>query len=190
MILYKLNDLQKELLISLWDKGPGLLLELAVQVLRFPEEIAHEVADPRALGLIKANRFSGGQLGNEVLMLSDQGHRMVELLRNEQMRRELEQLEMRPNPARSSPGPSTAFTSPAKAAEESTLSGSRQQEVELLNKLGDLARQQGEFEKASGYYKQALAITRGEPLKEKPPKEEEGNTAGQAPTPHQDAGSP
>ncbi|MEM7134444.1 MAG: tetratricopeptide repeat protein [Chloroflexota bacterium] len=168
--LYQLSDLQQELLIGLQEKGPGLLLELAVQVLRFPDEISQPVAELRNLDLIKTNRFSGSSLGSEVLMLTDLGYRMVELLRNEQMRQELEQLYNRT----ASKGKEPNRIDEARSDSESTLSYAtdsaslaRQQEFELLNKLGDLARDEGDIKKARTYYEQALSITQTVPNRQR-----------------------
>ena len=76
-----LDPLERQLLLNMADKGPGLLMELAVRVLKFPEEISHSVTVLRDRGLIKAESFAGGQLGGDLLSLTDQGRQVVRLLR-------------------------------------------------------------------------------------------------------------
>jgi len=40
-----LTPLQRQIVQSLYDKGPCLLLELAVRVLKFPEEVSQPVQE-------------------------------------------------------------------------------------------------------------------------------------------------
>jgi predicted transcriptional regulator len=70
-----LTPLQRQIMQSLYDKGPCLLLELAVHVLKFPEEISQSVQELWDKGLIHAEAFSGGQFGGELLSLSEQDKR-------------------------------------------------------------------------------------------------------------------
>lgn len=138
-ILDELSPQHRQILLNLHDRGPSLLLEIAVRMLSFPDEISHYVRELRGRGLIHADGFSGGALGGEVYSLSRQGRVVVELMQSE-------------------------ATQPAPATKglERNLPGvsSRQQEMDLLQKLGDLAAQQGDLEKASTFYQQALDIAR------------------------------
>jgi len=140
-IAQTLTPLEQALLQSLQTKGPGVLLEVAVSVYKFPDEIAPEITRLRDWGLIEADTLSGVKFGNEILYLSTRGRQALDLLRDE-------------------------VRQPVKAAQsrglgEATLSvDPRQQEIDLLRKLGDLAVQAGDAVKARDYYEQALQITR------------------------------
>jgi len=72
---------QRQLLNNLSDRGPGLLLELAVRQLTFPEQISGPLADLRERGLVRAEPFGGGQLGGELYYLTTDGRQMVGWLR-------------------------------------------------------------------------------------------------------------
>jgi tetratricopeptide (TPR) repeat protein len=137
-IARRLTPDQRELLQSLSERGPGLLFELAVGVLKFPEQIGADVQLLRDLGLIETSTISGSRLGSEVLHLSPQGREVVRLLREETLHTEAK------TPALQSMAPAPPDP--------------RQTEIELLRKLGDTAAQQGEWEKAQQWYKQALEI--------------------------------
>lgn len=49
-----LTPLQRQTVQTLYDKGPCLLLELAVRDLKFPEEVSQPVQELRDRGLIQA----------------------------------------------------------------------------------------------------------------------------------------
>jgi len=66
-VAHLLGPLERELLFNLDDKGPGLLLELAVRTLHFPEEVGEPLADLRHRGLVQSDNFEGGQFGNEII---------------------------------------------------------------------------------------------------------------------------
>jgi len=137
-----LTPLQRQLLTNLADRGPGLLLEVAVRVLKFPEDVGLPLRDLTQKGLVRAETMTGGQLGNELYNLSDLGRQAVLLLRDETMRKQLEAPPTR--------GGLEALPTP----------DPRRQEIELLQKLGDLAAQAGDLEKARSWYEQALDLTR------------------------------
>ena len=61
-----LSDLQWQIVLSLRERGPGLLLEIAVRVLKFPDEVSAPLADLRARRLVAPTEFSGGAFGNEL----------------------------------------------------------------------------------------------------------------------------
>ena len=42
-----LTELQQQIILSLRERGPGLLLEIAVRVLKFPDEVNAPLADLR-----------------------------------------------------------------------------------------------------------------------------------------------
>lgn len=145
-IARRLTPEQRELVQSLSEGEPGLLVEVAVGVLKFPEEIRADVQFLRELGLVETSTISGSRLGSEVYHLSPQGREVARLLR-EVAADEALQAE--------TPGPllrSAAALPPVDP---------RQTEIELLRKLGDTAAQQGDWEKAQQWYKQALDIAQG-----------------------------
>lgn len=139
-----LTPLQRQLLVNLHERGPGLPLEVAMRMLKFPEEISESVADLRAKGLIRAEVFSGSQYGSELLSLSVRGEQMVNLLRDPVVQQEFAQSQPVATAAQAAPPPSDP----------------RQQELDLLKTLADLAVKQGNLTQASDYYKQALELTR------------------------------
>jgi DNA-binding MarR family transcriptional regulator len=136
-----LTPLQRQIVQSLYDKGPCLLLELAVRVLKFPEEVSQPVQELRDKGVIRTEAFSGGQFGGELLSLSEQGREIVHLLRNEVVRKE-------------------ALAATKGTPQQAVAPDPRQQEIELLRKLGALAEQSGDVAKARDLYEEALKITR------------------------------
>lgn len=139
-----LNPLQRQLLVNLYDRGSGLLLELAMRIFKFPEEISQPVNELRQRGLITSADYAGGQLGSEILSLSDEGRELALLLKDPAVQKELQQSSSRdlaPQAAALPPDP-------------------QQQELELVQKLAALAEQQGKLDEASQWYRQALNITR------------------------------
>lgn len=140
-----LSDLQRQIILSLRERGPGLLLEIAVRVLRFPDEVSAPLADLRARRLVTSSEFSGGAFGNELWSLTPQGEQMAVLLRDEAF---LDRLQ----PAR--------LAEPPVAAQSIAAPDPLRQEADLLQSLGDMARARGDFEKAATYYEEALNATR------------------------------
>lgn len=132
-IARQLSDLQQQILKALRDKGPGLLLEVAVRVLKFQDDVQTPLLELQSLGLVETQRVSGGPFGTELFSLTLLGNRVLHLLNDPQFAREQR---------------ATAAQNP------------QQQEVELLNKLGDVAKQKGDLDQALNFYKQALNITR------------------------------
>ncbi len=134
-----LNEVQKQILFALSDKGPAVLLEVAVRALRFPDEVGEPLVDLRQKGLVATTSLPKSAYASEMFSLTARGSDMAALLRDESFSVQVQ--EMAVAAARSEPDP-------------------RQSEVDLLKRLGDLAAQQGDFAKASQYYEQALAATR------------------------------
>lgn len=134
-----LTEVQKQVLFALADRGPAVMLEVAVRSLRFPDEVAEPLADLRQKGLVTTTGLSRSSYGNEMFSLTGLGRDMAGLLRDE------------------------SFTVQMKGVAATATRGEpdpRQSEVDLLKKLGDLAAQQGDLAKASQYYEQALEATR------------------------------
>jgi tetratricopeptide (TPR) repeat protein len=145
-IARRLTPDQRELVLSLSERGPGLLVEVAVGVLKFPEEIGADVQLLRELGLIETSTISGSRLGNEVIHLSPEGREVARLLREGAFEEALQA---------ETPAPVMRSAAAAPPVD------SRQIEIDLLRKLGDTAVQQGDWEKAQQWYKQALDIAQG-----------------------------
>ncbi|HAJ34818.1 MAG TPA: hypothetical protein DCL15_03870 [Chloroflexi bacterium] len=139
-----LSALQQQLILSLRERGPGMLLEIAVRVLKFPDEVSGPLADLRAKRLVTSTEIAGGAFGNELFSLTPQGEQMAALLRDEAF---LEQLRR-------------TQEAPAPAAQAMPAPDPLHREAELLQSLGDVARQRGDLEKAALYYEQALEVTR------------------------------
>ena len=78
-----LTPLQRQIVLALRDRGPGLLLEVAVRVLKFPEEVSQPVADLREKRLVEFSKVSGGAFGGEMIALSPAGEQMASALRDE-----------------------------------------------------------------------------------------------------------
>jgi len=129
-----LTPLQRQILASLRDRGPGALLELAVRLLKFPEEIAEPLADLQTRRLVV-----GGEGAGAAIQLTATGEQLAARLRDTAF---LQQLE------------------PPKSPAGAELAGAdaRLTQLSLLQKLGDLALQDGDSVKASDYYKQALEV--------------------------------
>jgi DNA-binding PadR family transcriptional regulator len=135
----RLTDLHRQILQCLKDKGPGLLLEVAVRVLKFTEDVYEPLRELQANGLVETQSVSGGQFGSELYTLTAAGRQVLRLLNDPDFQREA-QAAAPPSPP---PPPDP-----------------RRQEAELLNKLGDLAKEKGNLDEAMNFYKQALNITR------------------------------
>lgn len=132
-----LTLLQRQIVLSLRDRGPGLLLEVAVRVLKFPEEVSQPVADLREKRVVEFSKVSGGAFGGDMISLTASGEQLASHLRDEVFLQQLEQ--------------------PAQA---SRAWDPHEQEVILLQRLGDVAVQDGNLAAASKYYEQALKATR------------------------------
>jgi len=131
----RLPELQRRILQALKDKGPGLLLEVAVRVLKFPEDVMGPLRELQTAGLVVTQAVSG-QFGGELYSLTSMGEQVLRLLND--------------------PAFQPSLVPPLAA----TSLDPKQQEAELLNKLGDLAKEKGDLDKAVEYYQQALSITR------------------------------
>ena len=141
-----LSPLQRQILTSLNDRGPGLLLEVAVRIYKFPEEISSEVQALRQQGLIAASAYAGGQLGSELIALSEEGRQVARLLQDPAVIKDLQAAGTR------------ALSS---ATESARAPDPQQQQLEITQKLARLAEQRGDLEEASQWYKEALTISKG-----------------------------
>ncbi|MBW7886385.1 MAG: hypothetical protein H3C34_27915 [Caldilineaceae bacterium] len=151
-----LSPVQRQIIVSLRDRGPGLLLEVAVRVLKFPEEVTGPLADLRDKRLVTISEFSGGTFGNELFSLTPLGEQMAALLRDEEFLQQLRQAQESEQAKAAAAVPPPAAQTEAPSTEEEAL----RREIDLLQKLGDLAREEGDLGKAAAYYEQALEAAR------------------------------
>lgn len=136
-IAQNLPDLERQILQALKEKGMGLALDVAVRILKFPEDVIAPLRELQAKGLVAA-QIVRGQFGGELYSLTLPGEQVTRLLSD----------------ANFSPAPLAA------AAAVAAPPSPRQSEAELLKTLGDLSKEKGELDKAVDYYQQALDITR------------------------------
>ncbi len=135
----KISPLQQQLLQSLRDKGPGLLLEMAVRAQLFPEDVNEPLSGLVGLGLATTQSVSTSKFGAELFVLAPAGDKVLRLLSDPAFQREI-----------TAPPPVTSAKMP----------DTRQSEAELHTKLGDALQQQGNIEKAIEHYQRALELTR------------------------------
>jgi hypothetical protein len=134
-----LTPLQREILLSLRDKGPGALLEVAVRVLKFPDDVRQPLAGLRDKGLVTWSDRSETGVGGEVISLTADGARLTGLLRDQAF---IQQVDLAAGPAAAP-----------------SFKGPLQQQADLLQKLGDLAVSNGDVDGAKNYYQQALEVS-------------------------------
>lgn len=142
-IARRLTELQWRILRALKDRGPGLLLEVAVRVMKFPEDVQDPLRQLQSLGLVVTQPVSGGQFGGELFSLTSPGERALRLLNDPVFR-----AGQPSQPPTTNPAVADATADP------------RIQEAELLKKLGDITKEKGDLDKAIDYYQQALNVTR------------------------------
>lgn len=140
-IARRLPDLQRRILQALKDKGPGLPLEVAVRVLKFPEDVIGPLRELQGAGLVTTQSVSG-QFGGELFSLTYLAEQVLRVLNAPSF--QAPQMPPQPLPALASAAPADP----------------RQQEADLLNKLGELSKEKGDLDKAVEYFQQALSITR------------------------------
>jgi hypothetical protein len=76
--VYSLDQTGRRILRALHDKGPGMLMEVAVRTLDFPERVAPVLRTLHEQGLVHVERIRGGVLGNELWSITPQGRRALE----------------------------------------------------------------------------------------------------------------
>ena len=144
---------ERRVLQALRDRGPGLPLEVAMRVLAFPEQIAPVLRDLQEQGLVRAERFGGSALGDELWSITPLGLQTLEAAQA------LAQRSVSP-PASEAASAPRSVSPPAPAEAPRDVASSLQQEADLLRKLGELAEKRGDTQQAARYYEEALGLIR------------------------------
>ena len=142
-----LPDLERQLLLAL-DNRPGTLLDSAVRVRKFPEDVEAPMQELVARGLVRVNTIAGSSL----FQLTPLGQQVTGLLRQpefQQARRSEESAAV----AQAAPRSAAGLTAPAAAPPDPL-----RQQYELLMQLADLAKQQGDLALATQRYEEALGV--------------------------------
>jgi len=71
----QLSDKERVLLRTLQQKGPALPLELATRTLSFPDEVSEYIRELAAKGLIEIEPLARGNMGGELVFLSEKGEK-------------------------------------------------------------------------------------------------------------------
>ncbi len=149
-----ITPMERRVLQALRDRGPGLLLELAMRVLSLPEQVAPLLRSLQERGLVRPERFGGSALGDELWTITPLGLQTLEAAQA------LAQQSATPPSQPSPQGPAQRSASPPPAGSADDVPSLLQQEAILLRKLGKLAEKRGDTEEAAQYYRQALELLR------------------------------
>jgi len=146
-----LDPMERRILLSLRERGPGLAMEIAVRVYQFPDEIRRPLLNLRERQLVRAEGFAGSAFGDELISLTARGEQVATLLASGAV----------PEAQQGAP-PTAPPSQPEAVAKDAGLpeAASLQRQADLLQKLGELAAQQGDAKAASDYYRQALDVLR------------------------------
>jgi hypothetical protein len=164
--VYSLDQTERRILQALRDKGPGMLMEVAVRTLDFPERVAPVLRALHEQGLVQVDRIRGGVLDNELWSITPLGRRALE----ESARSPEQQLAPAARMARNvAPPPNSSNSGEYQSGVDASsvarslppCQPTRQElEIDLLMKLGDLAAQRGDTNEAIERYQQALKLVR------------------------------
>lgn len=142
---------ERRILTSLRERGPALPLEIAVRVLKMPEEVAQPLQRLVELELVQTNGIGDNPFGSNVLRLSDLGSQVVAVLKDRTLLNEIDAA------IASAAAPQAQ---PASLAYTKGGGDPREREIDLLLQLADLARQAGDLAKAADWTQQALTVQR------------------------------
>ncbi len=131
-----LTPVQRQILATLRDRGTGALLEIAVRLLKFPEEITADLAELQNRRLV-----AGGEGAGAAIQLTASGEQLAARLRDGAF---VQQLEPVKAPAGGAPAGATADV--------------RATQLALLQKMGDAALAKGDAAAALDYYTAALGV--------------------------------
>lgn len=146
-----LAPIEHDILLNLFERGPGLPLEVAVRLLKMPSEVDGPLGRLMNMGLVQNNSISG----NNVLRLSDAGREVVGVLQNSRLMSEIDAAARPPAPQADVPQPQAATLSYSAPAQDP-----REREIALLLQLADLAKQSGDLNQALQWTKEALEVQR------------------------------
>jgi hypothetical protein len=143
-----LAPIERDILLNLFERGPGLPLEVAVRLLKMPSEVDGPLGRLSSLGLVQSNSIGG----NNVLRLSDSGNQVVGVLQDSRLLGEIDAAARRED----APPAAMALSFGAPPPDP------REREIALLLQLADLAKQSGDLEKAMQWTKEALDVQRSQ----------------------------
>ncbi len=147
-----LPDMERSLLLAL-DNRPGTLLDVAVRVRKFPEDVEAPIQDLVSRNLARVNTLAGSSL----FQLTSLGQQVAGVVRLPDFQRAQRGEESAAVTMSVTPRGAAGLAAPAAAAAPPPLDPLRQQ-YELLMQLADLAKQQGDLALATQRYEEALGI--------------------------------
>ena len=142
-----LPEMERQLLQAL-DNRPGTLLDVAVRVRRFPEDVAQPVQALVSRNLVQSSAVAGSSL----FQLTPLGQQVSGLVKQPDFQRE-RQAQQEASVAQAVPRGAAGLTAPAAASIDPL-----RQQYDLLMQLADLAKQQGDLPLATQRYEEALGV--------------------------------
>jgi hypothetical protein len=139
-----LPELERQLLQAL-DNRPGTLLDVAVRVRKFPEDVAQPVQELVSRDLVRSSAVAGSSL----FQLTPLGQQVSGLVRQPDFQRAQQEASV----AQALPRGAAGLTAPAAAPIDPL-----RQQYDLLMQLADLAKQQGDLPLATQRYEEALGV--------------------------------
>ncbi len=74
-----LDEMARRVLLTLWNKGPAMPVELAAQCYSFPDEVAPTLKSLEQAGLVEMQLVTRSGVGGSLVYLSDQGRHLVKV---------------------------------------------------------------------------------------------------------------
>lgn len=72
-----LGEAARQVLLSLYNRGPAMPVELAAQCYSFPDEVTPTIKSLEEAGLVEMRPIMRGGLGGSLVYLSERGRRRV-----------------------------------------------------------------------------------------------------------------
>ncbi len=141
-----LPEMERQLLQAL-DNRPGTLLDVAVRVRRFPEDVAQPVQALVSRNLVQSSAVAGSSL----FQLTPLGQQVSSLVKQPDFQRE-RQAQQEASVAQALPRGAAGLTAPVVPIDP------LRQQYDLLMQLADLAKQQGDLPLATQRYEEALGV--------------------------------